>query len=243
MPNRRPAAQARPTTHLFHPFEVRTMARTPVFHVSSMPSEGARLSMRTVAIGALALVSLLLTGLLVALVFLEDGATPAWAIPVGVLVLWKMGLFAWVGDLRVGLALRCSPVRGVVLEHSRDHIRRWLLDSMFPNTIEALTMDHMDLSVHWRWTKNGLAAHSFMVRGGPGKALAIQLANGWAVPTIGWDHPALRGLRRYRHLLLEGRWESDFVVSTDRLAVGSAHARLSILAWAQTPTALAGEPA
>jgi hypothetical protein len=218
------------------------MARTPVFQVSAFPYEGTLLSKRAVAVGALAVVSLLLTGLMTALTSLHSASTALWVVPVGIVVLWKMGLFAWVGDVRVGLALRRSPVRGVALERSQDHVRRWLLDPLFSTTVESLAMDRMELSVHWRWTTQGLEAYSFMATGGHGKTLAIRLSNGWAVPPIGWDHPDLVGLAPHQDALLDGHWDGngDLVVSTDKLPVGSAHARLSLLAWAQVQAPVEG---
>jgi hypothetical protein len=211
---------------------------TPVFHTHGFQDVGELLSVRVVAVGLFALVSLLLAAALLALVLLTDD-TPAWAFPVGLAVLWKLGLFDWVTDIRTARALHHSPAQRRATEVGVNVARRWLLDPRFPATVAQLGGGDMHLVVYWAWTPQGLKATSFVATTGSGATVNIGLSHGWDAPIIPWDDPSLAGLRGRKADLLEGRWKMDVVTSTQALPVASAHARLALIDWAQHGAAAA----
>lgn len=204
----------------------------PVFHVTNTAAAGSSVSnVRSIAVVAMGLVSVLLVGLLVGLVAYEPN-TPWWALPVGLFVLWKMDVFVWLPDLRTGRALRNAPVDQEVEARSLPALRRFVLSEVFASTVSTFQAQTMDIRMVWRWSKAGLEAYALVATAGPGKTLALKLEKDWKPETISWSHSSLAPLASRMKHIVDGRWETEIGCSAFEVPVGSAHARMALFAWA-----------
>lgn len=175
--------------------------------------------------------------------FLLIGAWIAFSVhPSGVLIfalavwfLHREGLLDWIQDLRAYILRGNRDIRRAVEARSVAILREAVLSPTWDAFLALGHHHHDHVRFVWTWSADGLAAseiHLFSKRG----LLHIPLATSELLghtPAIGWDEAVLRRARAMRATLQKNRFGPALLSIGGPIPRGSAHARLSLRAWAQ----------